>query len=110
MNGFYLEPRRRSVIPTTDYSDPGNGDNVDEDINMLAFFDLLTTVRGKFFALPFSKKNEICRIEAEELKGSSETVYLGEKKIFFLCEFLLDSSVKEHAGEAKFIVRTSRAA
>ncbi|VDM06811.1 unnamed protein product [Wuchereria bancrofti] len=43
LNGFYLEPKRRSVIPSTDYSDPGNGDSVDEDINMLAFFDLLTT-------------------------------------------------------------------
>ncbi|EFO16437.2 WD-repeat protein 22 [Loa loa] len=43
LNGFYLEPRRRSIIPSTDYSDPGNGDSVDEDINMLAFFDLLTT-------------------------------------------------------------------
>lgn len=51
-NGFYLEPRRRNIIPNTDYSDPGNGDSVDEDINMLSFFDLLTTVRGKFF-LPY---------------------------------------------------------
>uniref|UniRef100_A0A915PM72 Uncharacterized protein n=1 Tax=Setaria digitata TaxID=48799 RepID=A0A915PM72_9BILA len=43
LNGFYLEPKRRNMIPSTDYADPGNDDSVDEDINMLAFFDLLTT-------------------------------------------------------------------
>ncbi|CAG9538430.1 unnamed protein product [Cercopithifilaria johnstoni] len=42
-NGFYLEPKRRNIIPSADYSDPGNGDSVDEDLNMLSFFDLLTT-------------------------------------------------------------------
>ncbi|VDK76550.1 unnamed protein product [Onchocerca ochengi] len=43
VNGFYFEPKRRNMIPSTDYADPGNDDSIDEDVNMLAFFDLLTT-------------------------------------------------------------------
>lgn len=49
LNGFYLEPRKRVMVPSVEYADPGNDDNVDEDINMLAFFDLLTAVSNRAF-------------------------------------------------------------
>ncbi|MCP9262813.1 DDB1-and CUL4-associated factor 5 [Dirofilaria immitis] len=31
VNGFYFEPKRRNMLPGTDYADPGNDDSIDED-------------------------------------------------------------------------------
>lgn len=88
LNGFYLEPRRRSIIPSTDYSDPGNGESVDEDVNMLAFFDLLTTVRGKFFLLHRMQLEKTPRSFTFEIefyfKRNFGSIRLSRTNFFFL--------------------------
>lgn len=44
LRGYYNNPVRRSMLSRPLTGEPRNDDSTEEDLNMLAFFDLLTTV------------------------------------------------------------------
>ncbi|VDM42350.1 unnamed protein product [Toxocara canis] len=46
LQGYYSNPIRRSMLTRPVMGEPRNDDSIEEDLNMLAFFDLLTTNGG----------------------------------------------------------------